>query len=261
MLGLAPHGRLERRKRPRAEHDGLGAPIQCRMARAFHHLGRQHTAVKVDRHGHDERAIELFTVLLGKALRAALFNLAAQHVVINGIGRLAGGRADVALAGGRIFFVDAPFNFGQKLHELLALFFLRQRLGRGCRCIGLGRRHGGQRLACLQQQMRLLCLERVDLTMGFVLLGITGLDERRRRQRRGGAALLSVAASSQRCLRNGNGLLGLVELFPRLGVDQNHFERRVLKHAVKALRVGKAQRQQRRVHRNRNAQGNMQRAG
>jgi hypothetical protein len=57
----------------------------------------------------------------------------------------------------------------------------------------------------------------------------------------------------------GNGL-GLVGALGGLGIDQDHLQRRVLEHAVKALGVDKAHREQGGMHGHRHAQRDLQRA-
>jgi hypothetical protein len=74
-------------------------------------------------------------------------------------------------------------------------------------------------------------------------------------QRRGGTAFFGITTACQRGLGNSFGLVGTLV---RLGVDQDHFERRVLKHAIKAFRVYETHRQQSRVHKNGHAQSNRQ---
>ncbi len=97
-------------KRPGGLGDGLGAVVQQAVARALHDLGGQHAPIVVDGDDHGQLAIELVAALLGEVLGAFVLDLAAHGVVVDGIDLIARGRADVALFGPGVFFVDALFN-------------------------------------------------------------------------------------------------------------------------------------------------------
>src|SRR6185369_12270958 len=180
---------------------------------------------------------------LGEVVGPLVLDLAAQSVVVHGIHLFTGGWADVALLGPRILLVDAPLDLGQHLDQLAAFVFagLRFRIGAGL--LGIGRRQRGQHFPDLRQQYHLLVLHGFDFFLR-ILGGIAQLGQRRWRQRRSGAPLGGFAAAGQRGLGDG---AGLVRFFVGLGVDQDHFQRRVLEHAVEALGVDKAHRQQDRM--------------
>ncbi len=255
LVGLGAHGRAEVTKRPGCAGNGLGAAIEQAIARALHDLGLQHATVVVHGQDHDQLAVELLAALLGKVLRALVLDLAAQPVVVDGVGLLARGRADVALARAGVFLVDALFYLGQQLDQLAAPFFLLF-LGAafaGLARVGLGQY--GQLLAHLGQQLGLLLQHLIHLALGFLQVVANG-GQGRVGQGAGGAALGRLAPAGERGLGDG---LGLVRAFAGLGVDQDDLERRVLEHAVEALRVDEAHREQQRVQGDRYAQRDLQR--
>ena len=143
----------------------------------------------------------------------------------------------------------------QQLDQLAAPFFLLF-LGAafaGLARVGLGQY--GQLLAHLGHQLGLLLQHLIHLALGFLQVVANG-GQGRVGQGAGGAALGRLAPAGQRGLGDG---LGLVRAFAGLGVDQDDFERRVLEHAVEALRVDEAHREQQRVQGDRYAQRDLQR--
>ncbi len=206
LVGLAAHVGTEGAKRARRHGDGLGAAVQRAVARALHDFGVQHPAVVVDGDDHGQLAIELLAAEFGEVLGALVFDLAAQGVVVHGVHLLAGRRADVALLGAGVFFVDAPLDLGQHLDQLAAPFFLR---GLCCVLAGLarvGRGQGGNLLAQLGQQQGLLLVHGVAVLRWVFLEVVAHAGQGRVGQRAGGAALLGVATARQRGLGNGLGL-------------------------------------------------------
>src|SRR6218665_2221613 len=142
------------------------APRPIGVARALHDFGGQHLAVVVDGDDHRQLAIQLVAALLGEVLGALVFYLAAQRVVIRGVGFFGGGGADVALFGAGFFFVDAFFDLGQQFDELLALGRLvDRRAGLFVALAWIGGGQACQLLAQLGQQLRLLLLQRVHLAL------------------------------------------------------------------------------------------------
>ena len=103
----------------------------------------------------------------------------------------------------------------------------------------VGRGQLGHLLAQLRQQLRLFLLHGVQLALHFLKVFTHG-GEGRVGQRAGGAALGRVAAACEVGLGNG---LGFVGRFVALGVHQNHLQRRVFKHALKAFGVDETHRQ------------------
>ena len=110
-------------------------------------------------------------------------------------------------------------------------------------------------MAHLSQQLRLLNLHGINLALLFFKV-VTHRRQCRVGHGAGGPALVGITATGQRRLGDG---LGFFRRFVGAGVDQNHFQRRVLKHALKSFWVDKAHGQQHRMHRDGDAQSNLKR--
>ncbi len=137
-------------------------------------------------------------------------------------------------------------RFSSSRHLLAAVALLAR--------VGLG--HGGQLLAQLGEQLGLLLLHGVHLALHLFKV-VAHRRQGRVGQGAGGPALRGIAAACQVGLGDGLGLFGPLG---GLGIDQDDFQRRVLEHAVEALGVDEAHREEGRVHGHRHAQGNLQRA-
>ena len=179
--------------RAAVEHARLGRP---------HDLGLDHAAGGIDGHVHRQLAVQLLAAVLGEVARAALFDPAAQRVVVHRIDLFARGRADVALLRPRVLFVDALFDLGQQLQQLAAALFLLAVL-RACRrrACGSGGGSSGHLAADLRQQLLLLLLQLLDL-LARVFAASPSSTMRRARQRRGRAARCRLAAAGQVGLRD-----------------------------------------------------------
>ena len=202
-------------------------------------------------------AIQLAALVLREVAGALFFHLVAQGGVVQGKRFFARGRADVALLGAGVFFVDALFDLCQQLDQLLALFFLLLALffGRHLAWVELGQ--VGHLLAQLGQQGGLLLLQGIELALAlFKLIAHTG--QCGVGHRAAGAALGAVAPSGQRCL--GNRLCSF-RLLLAARVHQNHLQRGVLEDAIELLGCHKTHTQQHQVHGQRNGQGNRQGGG
>ena len=232
LVGLGPHGRGEAAKRARCVGNGLGTAVQILLAGAFHDFGFQHPAIVVDGQHHDQVAIQLAPANFGEVFRAFFLHFVAQCVVVHGVGRFLGGGADVALFRAGVFFVDAFFQLGQLLEQLLALLLL---LFTGLLLGGFARiefGQGGQALAQLREQGGLPLLQGIDLALALFKI-IANAGQGRVRHGAGGPALGDIAAASQIGLGNG---LGVLWAFLALGIDQDDFQRRIFKHPVELLR-------------------------
>ena len=117
--------------------------------------------------------------------------------------------------------------------------------GLPCVALRVGRRQHRQLAPDLRQQLLLLLLQLLDLRAARPRSRRRASIVRRRRQRRRGAALVGLAAAGQVGLRDG---LRLGRRLVGARVDQDHLQRRVLEHAVEALGVDEAHRQQHGVH-------------
>jgi len=133
----------------------------------LHDLGAQHPAIVVDGDDHGQFAVELAPARLGEIGRAVVFDLASQFVVVDGVHRFPCGRADVALAGAGVLFVDAAFDLGEHLHQRLPLRFAFLRL-RAEFVARVWQGQAGQLLAQLGQQAVLLLLHRFDAALVLV---------------------------------------------------------------------------------------------
>src|SRR6218665_1670740 len=165
-MGLFAHLRVKGAKRAGGARNGLGAAVERGVARALHDFGGQHLAVVVDGDDHRQLAIQLVAALLGEVLGALVFYLAAQRVVIHGVGFFAGGGADVGLFRAGVFFVDSLFDLGKEFVELLALGRLvDRRAGLFVALAWIGGGQACQLLGQMGQQFGLLLLPRGHLAL------------------------------------------------------------------------------------------------
>ena len=152
------------------------------------------------------------------------------------------GRADVALLRPRVLLVDALLDLGQQPQQLAPALFLLALL-RACPARAAGRAAAAAPARGGSAPAAAAAAPAAARSCAAPPRRVAELDGGRRRQRRGGAALLGLAAAGQVGLRDrlrlGRALVGA-------RVDQDHLERRVLEHAVEALRVDEAHGQQRR---------------
>ena len=224
-------------------------------ARGHDHLGIDHAAFGIERHVHRQLAVELSALVLGKIARAALLDAAPQAVVVERVGDLAGGRADVALARLGVVLVDAPFDLGQHVDHLAAALLLRHGVGGAVVAARVGRGQGGDVAAQLRQKLALRLARALLGALPGVGAVLADFELRRRGQRRRGPAGVGRAAAGQIGLGHRLRQLGRLGA---VGVDEDHFERRVVQGAVEALRVAPAQGEDGDVQRRRDAEGDLQ---
>ena len=107
--------------------------------------------------------------MLGKLSGAAVLDAAAQPVVVHRVHRFAGGWADVALAWSGVFVVDALFDLGQHLEQQSPALLQVALGGLAWVAVRVGWRQQRHLASDLREQLLLLVLQLIDLSVRFVV--------------------------------------------------------------------------------------------
>ena len=176
MVGLLAHFGGESAERRRGAHDGQRATVEFARVRRADDLGFHDAPQRIHRHVHRELAVQLLATMLREVARAALFDLAPQAVVVDGVDLLARRRADVALLRARVLLVDALFDLGKQLDQLASPLFVLALLRRALIATGVGRGQHRHLATDLREQLLLLLLQLLDL-LALILVGIADFDQ------------------------------------------------------------------------------------
>ena len=208
------------------------ATVEDLRARAAHDLGLDDAALGVDGDVHRQLAVELLAAeLSGKLRGAAVFDLAAQLVVVERVDLFARGRADVALLRPRVLLVDALLDLGEQLRSAGGAC-PPARAPRACpgraadRCAGS---RASSRRICVSSCCCVCCICSICLRVSSLAspssVSADGGSGEVARPAVGLAAAGEVGLGDR---------LGLVGRLVRARVDEDHLERRVLEDAVEA---------------------------